>query len=98
MMAKEDGRLVDLLTERETTHGSFALVARVAQAVKDAVASVGQSDNFTPVQQEAIDMIASKLGRIAAGNPMTLDHWEDIAGYAELAAREIRSLKMEFRG
>jgi hypothetical protein len=38
------------------------------------------------IQREALDQIAGKLGRIFAGRPTFLDHWQDVAGYATLAA------------
>jgi hypothetical protein len=40
------------------------------------------------VQREALDYIAGKLSRILSGQPGHADHFRDIAGYAELAARE----------
>jgi hypothetical protein len=30
------------------------------------------------------------LARIASGNPEHIDHWDDIAGYATLAANYLR--------
>jgi hypothetical protein len=36
-----------------------------------------------------LEMIAHKIARILSGDPNHRDHWEDIAGYAELVVREI---------
>jgi hypothetical protein len=33
---------------------------------------------------------AHKIGRILAGNPDHKDHWDDIAGYTTLVARELK--------
>lgn len=86
-----------LLQERAKTHGDFRQVAEVAQVLKDAVrhvrmmrtATADDTTQLHPTLQEAIDMIASKLGRIAAGDEWEIDHWNDIAGYAQLAARAV---------
>ena len=34
-------------------------------------------------------MISTKLARIASGNPNELDHWKDIAGYADLSSAQL---------
>ena len=73
-----------LLTERAKTHGSFTEVAWTAQTIKNQLASM--FDDMSPPQHEALDMIASKLARIACGDAHHRDHWDDIAGYARLGA------------
>lgn len=76
------------LTERGKTHGSYDNHATVTQDIKAAV-KAGREDAGSPLNslfQETVDMIAHKLGRIAAGDPDFKDHWIDIAGYATLAA------------
>jgi len=78
----------DLLAERGKTHGDFAMHAYVTQAIKDALAAPGR-DDMTPSQCEALDMIAHKLGRIVAGDPNHVDHWDDIAGYARLVSIQL---------
>ena len=47
----------------------------------------GNYDRLEPEQQEALEMICHKLGRIANGDPNYADSWIDIAGYAKLANR-----------
>ena len=42
-------------------------------------------------QQEALDMIAHKIGRIINGNPHYKDSWVDIAGYAQLVVDELEA-------
>jgi hypothetical protein len=76
----------DLLNEREQTHGRFEEVAYTARTIRYAMTR----DGLSAVQEEALNMIASKLARIACGNPDEPDHWRDIAGYAELVVRDLR--------
>lgn len=77
----------DLITERTKTHGTYASQAEVTQAIIWLADSYGTEMNSN-VLRDAFCMIATKLGRIITGDPMHKDHWEDIAGYATLAARE----------
>jgi hypothetical protein len=77
-----------LTDERGTTHGSFEENARISQSLKGIMCStkIGQ---YNDVQREAIDMICLKLSRIASGHANFKDHWDDISGYAHLAAKEL---------
>jgi len=45
---------------------------------------------LSPTQREALDMTAHKIGRILAGDPDHKDHWDDIAGYTTLVAKELK--------
>jgi len=76
----------DLLNEREQTHGRFADVAQTARTIRYATTRY----SLSAVQEEALGMIASKLARITNGNADEIDHWRDIAGYAELVVRDLR--------
>jgi DNA-binding Xre family transcriptional regulator len=71
----------EILAERATTHGDFSDNARISQALK----GILSEGHYTDLQQEALDMICLKLSRIVC-NPNVKDHWDDIAGYAKLAA------------
>lgn len=73
-----------LLQEREKTHGSFAETARVAQDLKHNLRHSSMHHLEDVRQLEALDMIATKIGRILSGDPKCKDHWADIAGYAKL--------------
>ena len=42
-------------------------------------------DKLNVCQQEALEMIASKVARILNSDPGFADLWRDIAGYAQLA-------------
>jgi len=76
-----------LIAERGKTHGAFAENARISQAIKAIARGVPGWLELTDVQREALEMIALKLSRILSGNPHEVDHWDDVAGYAALAAR-----------
>jgi hypothetical protein len=81
-----------LIKERAATHGDFEQDAFVAQTIKNVVYSIHEAHSrhhLSDAQCQAIDMIASKLGRIAAGDCNIRDHWDDIAGYARLVAKTL---------
>lgn len=79
-----------LLIDRGKTHGRFHDHARVTQSLKMvlrkeiALRNERKQIKITPEQQEALEMILHKIGRIIAGDADFEDHWEDIAGYATL--------------
>jgi hypothetical protein len=73
-----------LLVEREKTHGSFTMTAKVAQEIKEAL-RWGPLE-LKHAQLEALEMIATKMARIVCGNANEKDHYNDIAGYAKLGA------------
>lgn len=74
------------LESRGTQYGEFVDGAIVMQELKMVVASqLGQRGKaLLPIQQEALDMICHKIGRIINGNANNIDSWLDIAGYARL--------------
>ncbi len=49
-------------------------------------------DKLKPYQREALGMICNKLGRILNGDPNYADSWADIAGYAQLVAKELEGV------
>ena len=77
----------DILDEREKTHGDYYRVAMMAQELKDVMRRGKNWKTLDDTQREALEMIASKIGRILSGNPHEVDHWRDIAGYAALIER-----------
>ena len=79
----------DLLDEREKTHGAFYNVASMAQELKDAMRRGRNWKVLDDTERETLEMIASKIGRILAGNPHEPDHWRDVAGYATLIERAL---------
>lgn len=76
-----------LLSERATTHGRFDLNAEIAQEIKATMRATALWDTLSDPRKEALDFIASKIGRILSGKSDFADHWSDIAGYAELAKK-----------
>lgn len=86
-------RTKELLKTREDSHGSFDINAATGQAIKSVLRSQRDWTKLTAPQQEALDYIASKIGRIMSGNPNHVDHWDDIAGYAQLISNRIRGEK-----
>lgn len=81
-----------IINEREKTHGPFVTVAAKAQQLKDMIQGGKNWEEMDDVQREALQMIASKIARILAGNYDEVDHWRDISGYAELVVRELDRL------
>lgn len=82
------------LGSRATAYGNFRDNARLAQALKRALADHAQDmgKTFADDQWEALEMIATKVSRIVNGNADDLDQWHDIAGYATLVADRLRGL------
>lgn len=76
-----------ILEERAKTHGDYADHALTTQSLKHVLKQGVQWDNLNPMEQEALEMIVHKIGRILSGNPHYKDHWDDIAGYATLVAK-----------
>jgi hypothetical protein len=79
----------DTLKERQSTHGSFEENAHYSQCLKHVMHKAPNWEKLSPVQREALDMIALKLSRILTGDPTHKDAWHDLAGYATLAENEL---------
>lgn len=79
----------DLLQDRGKTHGSWEENASTSQRLKDVMRTSKGWQNCSPEQQEALDLICTKLSRILSGSPNFKDHWDDIAGYATLASKAL---------
>lgn len=76
----------EILAERAKTHGEYSTHARITQSLKRLMRDQRSFANLDDSKIEALEMIAHKIGRILNGNPNYRDHWDDIAGYAKLAA------------
>lgn len=92
MGVSEDNEWVDptrgILHERAETHGDFQ---RKCLFIQDVKAQMRETPNWldgklTDYQQEALDLIATKLGRLLFGDPNFRDTVDDIIGYAKLYA------------
>lgn len=88
MEAETKTDIRDVLAARGARHGDFTEHARITQNLKAmARNSVNLKEaRLSSVETEAVEMILHKIGRILAGDPHYRDHWDDIAGYATLAA------------
>jgi hypothetical protein len=86
--------VTETLTERGTKYGPFLGHALVTQDLKAViVAHLKERDKqLAADQQEALDMICHKIGRIINGDPDYDDSWIDIAGYAQLVADRLRGI------
>lgn len=85
--AQSPAHINTLVATRATTHGDFTDVSRVAQDIKSIMTSSKGWPKLRSAQRESLEVIATKIGRILGGDPAHKDHWDDIAGYAELVAR-----------
>lgn len=79
------------LAERGSRYGDFMGHSEVTRDLKDCIEAhlTARQKSLAPDQQEALDMIAHKLGRIINGDPDYADSWVDIAGYAQLVANRL---------
>jgi len=77
-----------VLDERGSRYGKFESHAEITQTLKREAARylIRQRKELSFDQQEALDMIFHKIGRIINGDPDYADSWVDIAGYAKLVA------------
>lgn len=79
------------LQERGSRYGTFVGHAKVTQRLKKVVTEAldARGTALADDQQEAIDMILHKLGRIINGDPDYDDSWRDIAGYSMLVCKRL---------
>lgn len=80
------GNVDATLAERGLRYGKFIGHAEVAQRLKAVISSelAKRNKRLAPDQQEALDMVCHKIGRIINGDPDYADSWHDVAGYAKL--------------
>ena len=83
--------ITNTLSERGNRYGCFVGHAEVTQDLKMVIAGAlaTRGKELAPDQQEALDMICHKIGRIVCGDPDYADSWIDIAGYAKLVANRL---------
>ena len=79
------------LAERGSHYGDFRGHSEVTQDLKAIIDMHLERRNkaLAPDQQEALEMIAHKIGRIINGDPDYADSWHDIAGYAQLVENRL---------
>lgn len=75
----------ELTDKRKNQHGDWIKQSQMAYNLKFTFNAYHRNGPDLPAhQQEAIEMILTKISRIACGDPNHADHWNDIAGYAYL--------------
>ena len=79
------------LSDRERTHGLFKDTATTSQSIRTEFHASKNWEKLSDVQREALEMLAVKLARVLNGNFNHKDHWDDIAGYAQLASESIKN-------
>lgn len=82
--------LEDTLRERGARYGDFFDHAAIAQDLQNvlrySVYGGGKPcwGKLSPIQKQALTVIADKIARILSGDPNYKDSWHDIQGYAKL--------------
>lgn len=71
------------LNERETTHGDYAVTARIAQSLKAVLHSEVGFQALTDIEKESLELICTKMARAVSGR-YNKDDYDDIAGYSNL--------------
>lgn len=77
----------DLLKKRGSVHGDWSEQSAISEAIWRQILSTDKP--FPAGMSQALHMIATKLGRIVAGDEYEIDHWKDLAGYATLVVRQL---------
>jgi Domain of unknown function (DUF6378) len=79
------------LQERGSKYGPFIGHAQVTQDLKRVITNAlsDRGKDLIEDQQEALDMICHKIGRIVNGDANYDDSWRDIAGYAMLVCNRL---------
>jgi hypothetical protein len=85
----------DILNERDEIYGKFTGHASITQELKAVIRMQLEVRKkiLDDDQQEALDMICHKIGRIVNGDPTYSDPWIDIAGYAQLVADRLEGIE-----
>lgn len=91
-MRDEDKTVDQILQERGQRYGSFTVHAHIAQEIQTVFRIYPLEWNTLPaVHRQALTVIADKIARVLSGDPMYIDNWKDIQGYAKLVEDFIQS-------
>lgn len=82
--------LEQTLEDRGEKYGDFSHMGAVAQNLKLSMRSGAMWKSLESYEQEALELIATKIARIVCGEPGQADSWHDIGGYARLAEDRCR--------
>lgn len=83
------GDVDNTVTQRGERYGLFADGAVIMQDLKAVMRATPGWERLTPSQREALEMIQHKIGRVLNGDPMYVENFTDIAGYAILVKDEM---------
>lgn len=78
---------------RGATHGDYDLMSFRIQEIKTAMRKGNSWEQMSAGQREALELIATKIGRIVCGDPNHADSWLDISGYAMLVFNRLETKK-----
>lgn len=79
----------DTLKERGSRYGDFSQHAEIAQDMQDAMRKNPRWGRLSPIQKQALTVIADKIARVISGDPDYADNWHDIQGYARLVEERL---------
>jgi hypothetical protein len=85
----QQGTTMDIINERQKTHGVYKNTAAYSQGLKDMFRASPNWSALNDGQREALDNLSVKVSRILNGDPDFKDHWDDISGYGKLGADSI---------
>lgn len=94
-IAESEPTITNTLNELGSRYGDFHDRAKCAQALQDVMRHHMNSKGVTgwerlsPVQKQALTVIADKIARILNVDPNYIDNWHDIQGYAALVEKDI---------
>lgn len=82
--------------DRNKTHGDPMKQLALATELKNLIGLTDTEccQHLTDVEKEALSSILTKCSRIVTGTP-TMDHWQDIAGYAAISAESRSKQKIK---
>jgi hypothetical protein len=85
------------LAERGSRYGTFKNHARIAQSIQDIMREEANWAYLEDDERQALVTISDKIARILNAPAGTLysDSWHDIAGYALLVDKRLKSLEDE---
>jgi len=85
------GNVDNTLKERGETHGDYKYTSECAQDLKDVITGHCNWQSMEADQRESLDMICSKIARLACGDANHRDTWLDVAGYAQLIVNRLEN-------
>jgi len=83
----------DTINERASTHGDYKEQAAFAQHFKRMVREGRNWERLDFYQAQSLEAFCDKISRVLCGNFNEIDHWRDVAGYAQLVVRELEPLQ-----